>query len=276
MKRLLIVVLLLTTSPLLALETNCSALGELYAVRAMMMKKYSSSYDIDRFVDRRLDALRDPLPGGGYRWVHWVRPEGEAPIDKKLHRVRAARTALDSFEASGDHTFAVRVVVPSKRTLFSGNSPVFVGNVEIRYTADGKTRTISQQINATMQPDTSRTIDLPVIADHADVRLQSGTDNPGESLVEVHFRQAVAEDDPDNPSYPAIRALRRIRGSADARTVDDEIAAAERSVFAGSDPLPLLSIVEDLRRADDLMRSKKEEDHERGDKLLKETLRRLR
>ena len=40
--------------------------------------------------------------------------------------------------------------------------------------------------------------------------------------------------------------------------------------------MPLLAIVQDLRRADELMRSDKAGDQEKGNKLLRETLRRLR
>jgi hypothetical protein len=228
------------------------------------MRTSASSYDVDAFVDKRLEVLRK-----GY--VIWTRPAGEGPFDKKLHRTKAPKDALDSFEASGEHVYAVRVAVPAKRTLFNANNPVYVGNIEIRYTtADGKTQTLKQPIEALMQPDTSRTIDLPVIADSVSVRLGTGTDKPGESLVEVHFKQALPEDDRNNPDYDAVRALQRIRDSSDPRTVDDEIMKIER------DELPLVEIIADLRRADDLIRSKKDDDQVRGNQLLKDTLRRLR
>jgi hypothetical protein len=276
MKHALIAAILLTACPLLAIDTeecrDARTLAALYQVRGAMLNGHSAGSQIDDMVER----LREPLGGGSYRWVRWVRPTGDAPEDKKLHRVRAPKSEPDSFEASGDHAFAVRVVVPSKRTLFAGNNPVWVGNVEVTYSANGRTRTLSQPINAEMQPDTSRTIDLPAIADHVDVRLASATSNPGESLVEVHFRQAVPEDDPDNPAYDTIVALRRVREHDDPRYIDDEIARAERAMYPSADPVPLLTIVTELRRADDLMRSKKDEDREKGEKLMHEALRRLR
>jgi hypothetical protein len=253
-------VLLFAATPLLADE--CTALRELYAVRAMAL---SSAYSVDSHIDKRLNVLRAG-------WVRWVRPAGEGPYDKKLHRTKATKSALDDFEASGEHAYAVRIAVPAKRTVFYGNNPVYVGTVEIRY--DGKT--ITEKINATMQPDTSRTIDLKTIADRVDVRLASGSDKPGESLVEVHFKQAVAEDDPKNPNYETVRALQRIRGSSDPRTIDDEIEDLEERVVPDATPLPLVEIITELRRADDLIRSKKDEDQERGNRLLRDTLRRLR
>jgi hypothetical protein len=266
--------LLFAAAPLLA--DDCTLLRELYAVRAVMMKTYSSSYDVGAFIDKRLDVLREPLPGGGYRWVRWVRPGGEGPFDKKLHRPKASKDALDSFETSGEHAYAVRVAVPAKRTLFNGNNPVYVGNIEIRYTTAGQTHTMKQPIETLMQPDTSRTIDLPEIADTVDVRVGTGSDHPGESLVEVHFKQALPEDDRNNPDYDAVRALQRIRSSSDPQIIDDEIADMERRLFPGADPLPLVEIIADLRRADDLIRSKKDEDQEHGSRLLRDTLRRLR
>lgn len=253
------------------------ALGTLYEVRSLMLKRYASSFDVDHFIDRRVDELREPTGDGGYRWVRWVRLEGEAPIDKHGHTVGAATSAPqpDRFEASGAHAFAVRIAVPRKRSLLNGNSAVTVGNVEVRYTVDGRTKTIREQWNAQLNPDNSRTIDLPSIADHVDVAVEARAAKPGESLVEVHFRQAVAQDDPANPDYPTIVALNRIRGSNDARAVDEAIAELEHDLFPNAEPLPLLQIVEDLRRADDLMRSKKDADVEKGERLLKETLRRL-
>jgi len=266
MKRLAFVTLLLAAP---AFADDCAVLRELYAVRAVALQSSSSSYSVDSHIDKRLDVLREG-------WVRWVRPSGEGPFDKKLHRTKAPKNALDNFNASGEHAYAVRVAVPAKRTLFNSNNPVYVGTVEIRYTAGGRTKTITESIDALLQPDTSRTIDLQAIADRVDVRLASGTDRPGESLVEVHFKQAVAEDDPDNPNYGAVRALKRIRGSSDPRTIDDEIEEMEERLVPGATSLPLVEILADLRRADDLIRSKKDEDQERGNQLLRDTLRRLR
>ena len=267
MKRLFAAAVFFAATPLLA--DDCALLRELYAVRAMWLKPYSSTYEVDSFVDKRLEALRK-----GY--VIWVRPTGEGTFDKKLHRTKAPKSALDNFEASGMHAYAVRIAVPAKRTLFNANNPVYVGVVDIRYTANGKSRVLREEINALMQPDTSRTIDLPAIADSVDVRLGSGTDKPGESLVEVHFKEAVAEDDRNNPNYDAVVALKRIRGSSDPRAIDEEIADMERRLVPNSTPIPLVEIIAELRRADDLIRSKKDEDQERGNRLLRDTLRRLR
>ena len=257
--------------------TDCAAatqLATLYQIRSMMLRPYSSSYDVDNFIDKRLDALREPLSGGGFRWVRWVRPTGSPEYDKHGHNVVAVQgTGTDNFESSGDHAFAVRVAVPSKRSLFKGNNPVYVGTVHVRYTVAGRERTKDEAVNNWMNPDTTRTIDLGTIADHVEVNLDSATakSDVKESLVEIHILKAVAQDDPANPNYATITTLRHLRNTLTPEIIDDEIAKLEPS-----DSLPLYRVVHDMRDAERLMNSKKEDEQEKGRQLLKDTLRRLR
>jgi hypothetical protein len=263
----LILLLLLVAVPASAIDTgDCARLATLYEIRSLMLKRYSSSYEVGQAIDRHLTDMRR-----GY--IIWVRRDSDAPTDKKVHKLRGA-AGTDRFESESDHAFAVRVVVPSKRSLFNGNNPVSVGGVTITYTVNGRPKTRTERIDTIMNPDTSRTFDLGVIADHVQVAVES--ESRSEAVIETHFKQAVAEDDPANPQYATIQSLRRLGSSPSAYTIDNEVAAIERSMFGSSDSLPLLSIIEDLRRADDLIRSKKTDDQEKGDKLLKETLRRLR
>lgn len=284
MKRAILFLTFLLASPLLAINENCQStlthLHTLYDLRALLLKSYTTPYDVQRFAERRIEELREPLPGGGFRWVRWVRPTGEGPTEKDAHNVIAVRDAgdPDRFEASKDHAYAVRVVVPRKRSLLKANSPVYVGTAHVTYELDGRTRTRDEAINQWMNPDTSRTIDLGGIADrvHVSVDVATAQKTSKQAVTEVHFRKAVSEDDPANPAYSTVRMLDRVRQSPDPVTVDAEIAALERSLFPGSDPLPLLTLIGDLRRADTLMRSEKPEEQEKGSKLLKETLRRLR
>lgn len=279
------VFILLLAVPILAGNRNdcddLTHLGSLYQLRSMMMRRYTSSDDIQRFIDRRVDELREPMSEGGYRWVRWVRPSGDGPTDKHVHSVRAVHDSgdPDSFEATGDHAYAVRVVVPSKRSLFKGNNPVYVGDVQLTYNdASGRRRTETKHVNRWMNPDTSQTYDLSGIYDRvlATAQVSSESRDKKEAVAEIHFKQAVAQDDPANPAYSTIKALTRIRETPDPSTVDSEIAALETSLFPGSESVPLLTIMHDLRHADELMRSEKIDDQEKGNKLLKETLRRLR
>jgi hypothetical protein len=275
--------LLCAAAPLLAVESDdCRGYQQmaiLYEIRGLMLKPYTSSFDIGRVIDRQLDQLRGPTPDGGYRWVRWVRPTGDAPYDKHGHTVAAVNgSGSDRFEASGQHAFAVAVVVPQKKSMFSGNNPVYVGTVHVSYTSNGRTRSKDEAINSWMNPDTSRTIDFDAIADRAEASLDvsTGAKDARNALVEIHFRNAVAQDDPDNPAYDTIVSLQRIRNDTDSHAIDDEIARLERALFPESEPIPIASIVRDLRRADELMRSKKTEDQEKGQKMLQEALRRLR
>jgi len=271
--------------PVFAIDrSDCEALthlGTLYQLRSLMMRTYTSSSDVESFIDQRIDELREPIPDGGYRWVRYMRPDGGGPTDKHVHSVRAVHEAGDPdlFEATGHHVYAVRVVVPSKRSLFKGNNPVYVGDVRIAYN-DGNAlpKTDVKHINRWMSPDTSQTFDLGGIFDNVVVTaaVSANERDTKEAVAEIHFKEAVAQDDPSNPAYPTIKALTRIRSTPDAETVDGEIAALESSLFPTSQSVPLLTIMRDLRRADELMRSQKTEDQEKGGKLLKETLQRLR
>ncbi len=272
MKRLLFLLALAT--PLFAVTTNeeCRGyqqLATLYQVREMMIHGAGDSR-IDDVVDDQLAVLRRG-------WIRWVAPDHDAPRDKHVHVVAASNgSTTDNFEASGEHPFEVKVVVPSKRSLLNKNNPVYVGTLHVSYSAGGRTRTKDLPVNAWMNPDTSNTLDLGGIAEHAEAAVTASTRNPNEAVVEIHFIQAVAEDDPANPAYDTIQSLVHVRRNTDADTIDDEIARAERAVYPNSDPIPLARIVRELHRANEMLRSNKEEEQKKGQKLLEESLRRLR
>jgi len=269
-----------TSSFALERDEQCRAythLGALYEIRSLMARNYVSSYDVQKAIDRRIETLRVPLADGGYRWVRWVRPDKNAPDDKQVHEVRASRNSTpDTFEATADHPFNVKVIVPSKRSLLNGNNRVYIGTLRVSYTVNGRSYNKELAINDWMNPDTSRTIEFDTIADHAEATVDVSTNDPGKAVAELHFRQAVAQDDPANPDYATIQSLNRIRSSTDAATIDAEIAAVEQGIFPGSESLPLLTVLDELRRADKLIHSSKTDDQDKGQKLLKDTLSRLR
>src|ERR1051326_5478734 len=272
MKRL--IVLLAFATPLFAVTTNeeCRGyqqLATLYQVRELMLHGAGDSR-IDDVIDDQLKDLR-----GG--WWRGFAPNHAAPRDKHVHVVAAANgSSTDNFEASGDHPFEVKVVIPAKRSLLNKNNPVYIGTLHVSYSLNGRTRTKDLPVNAWMNPDTSNTLDLGGIADHAEAAVTASSRNPGEAVVEIHFIQAVAEDDPANPAYDTIQSLAHVRRYTDENTIDEEIAKTERAVFPGSDPVPLAHIVRELRRANDMLRSSKEDEQKKGQKLLEESIRRLR
>lgn len=255
------------------------ALRSLYGVRELMMGPYASGYEIGGFIDQQLNELRDPLPSGGYRWVRFVRPSGDGPVVKREHLISSdfASGNRDAFEAEADHSFAVRIVVPRKRSLLKGNKEAWVGNVRIRYVKDGQERVMEKRINEWLAPDTSRSFDLGMIADQAVVAAEAATRSAHvkDSLVEIHLRQAVAQDDPENPNYETIAALKRIGSSPDPVTLDLEIARLERRFFPGIDVVPFTTIGVRLREVEKLLVSEKEEEREKGRKMLAETVRAL-
>jgi len=276
MKKMFLGLLLLPVCAFAVETGDCARdtlLASLYELRAVMIHG-GSSYDINKYIDARTDAMRGPMSNGSYRWVHWARPSGSPQYDKKTHTVNAVHgNGNDTLEASADHVYAVRVAVPAKRSLIHGNNPVYVGTLHVRYTVDGRDRTKDEPINNWMNPDTTKTIDLNAIADHVEASVDSSTNknDANEALVEIHALKAVAQDDPSNPNYDSIMTLKRIRDAYDPLVIDDEIQR-----LAPNDDLPLMHIVHDLRHADELIHSKKTDDQEKGERLLKETVRRLR
>lgn len=261
--------------PVSAVADECddlATLRALYEVRDLMFHPYVSSWDVTRRIDDHMDRLREPLPEGGYRWVDWVRPVGDGPVVKREHLIRTdfRSGSTETFEADSSVPFSVRVVVPRKRSLVRGNNQAWIGQITVRFWKDGEAETIDRVINQWLQPDTTRIIDLGVIADRAEVAVETATSrgNEGESLVEIHFLQAVPRDNPANPNYQGLEALKRLKASTDPVTLDLEIARYERLLFPGIEVTPFTTLVTRIRAAEQLLRSEKAEEQEKGRKEL--------
>lgn len=275
--RKLAIFLLLLVAPAAFASDDCSqveALDALYGVRDLVIRN-AGSYTITSAIDDAIENLRGPQSDGSYRWVQWVKPSGTPPTLKREHPVSAVQGSgtTDSFEASGEKPFAISVVVPKKRSLFSGNNPSWIGEVVIEFTLDGKTRTRKETINAWLNPGTSRTFDLGTIADDARVRAETATNaktTKGEALVEIHFLQAVEQDDPENPQYETIRSLQRVRSSSSPEVLDAEIGKLERRLFPSLQTYRFTYLISKTREAEELLLSTKAEDQDKGKKLLKE------
>lgn len=268
--------------PLGAQVEDCAELAglrALYDVRQLMLSPYPDSYGISRRIEQHLDWLRGPLPEGGYRWVRYVRPAGDGPVVKRDKLVRADHSTeeLETFEAEAPAPYAVRVVVPRKRSLTKANNDVWVESVTIRTWRDGERVETEKRIGQWLKPDNSRTFDLEGIVDRAEVSVEAATAPAwrGQALVEVHFRQAVAQDDPANPNFETVRALDELRIAADPATLDLEIARLEQRLFPGVAVTPFTTIVHRLRQAEALIRSEKEEERLKGEKELAELMRTL-
>jgi len=283
MKRSLTCLLLLVLSAPVGASGDCpdvEALNALYGVRELVIRD-APSYTISSEIDDQIERLREPLPGGGYRWVRLVRPaDGEGPFDKTRHFVRSASVdSPDIFEAEAANAWAVSIVVPRKRSLFHSNKESWVGDATITCTVEGRTETRRESIQRWMKPDTKHTVDLGgAIADSCRVRVETATRTEfldEEALVEVHIREAVEEDDPDNPNAEAIRILRKIRYSASPETLDYEIAKLERRLFPNLYSYPFATLLAETREAQKLLASEKEDDQKKGREKLEEVVKDL-
>lgn len=275
----LLVASLLVTTPAAAADcqADVAALRALYELRHELLRPYSNTYGASQRVDAHIDRLREPLPGGGYRWVQWVRPSDDPPVSKHEHLIASGfdTGAFDEFEASGAHPFGIRVAVPRKRSLTKANKEAYVGRVEIRYWVDGRQRTMSKDINSWLSPGTMKGIDLGVIAERAEVTIETAARNASkrEALVEIHFKQAVAQDNPENPGYEAIQSLRRVQSNLTPVALDYEIARFERRLFPELTSTPYTTLIMKVREAEKLLRSEKSEDQEKGKRMLSEVSR---
>lgn len=252
-------------------DVDVRALNALYDVRDLLITR-SSSYTIDNRISMHIENLRDPLPQGGYRWVIWVKPTSDAPVQKKTHVVSSVKDDGDTetFEATGDHPFEVRVVVPRKRSTFSANKSVYVNKLVVRYEKDGRQQQLEKTIDKWMAPDTSQSFDLGGIADRADAQLEVATRSTDakQAVAEIHFRRAVATDDPDNPHYETIQALRSLSSDPSPDRLEREITIREKRLFPDARFVRLVPLFEQIRTATDLIKSEKPEEQEKGKKAL--------
>lgn len=275
MRKLLLSLLVVLSSMSAFAVVDCDvdvrALDALYDVRDLLITR-SSTYTIDNRIAMHIEQLRDPLPQGGYRWVIWVRPTSDAPVQKKSHVVSSVKDNGDSetFESTGDHAFEVRVVVPRKRSTFSANKGVYVKKLVVRYELNGKQQQFEKAIEKWMAPDTSQTFDLGGITDRADAQLEVATKGADakQAVAEIHFRQAVATDDPDNPHYETIQALKSLATDTSPDRLEREITIREKRLFPDARFVRLLPLFEQIRTATDLIKSEKAEDQEKGKKSL--------
>jgi len=284
MKRLAVVLAVVLSTIGLRADDACiedvRTLGMLYQIREMVLSPSDSNWEISQRIDQLVDLMREPLPDGGYRWVHMIRPDAGGPVEKDGHMVQAIHATgdLDSFESTQPAVYAVRIVVPRKKSLFRANEKVWVERVVLRIRADGGESERIEKIGKWMSPDTSRTIDLGVIADRVDARAEVATApaTKGQALVELHFLEAVPRDDPDGPHYDAIMTLGRIRNDLSPENVDLEVGRLEKRLYPASDPFAVTLLLTRLREYDRLMKSDKPEDQEKAKKKFSEIERSLR
>ena len=260
-------------------DADVHALGVLYEIRGLMLSPRVSSWDVTKRIDERLEEARESLPGGGYRWVDIVRPIGDGPVDRSEHLVQAAvgSPGADLFEASSAIPYAVKIVVPRKRSLFRGNERVWIESVSIRYVVDGETKTVEESMQRWMTPNSTRTFDLKDVTERADVVLEVATDpdKTGQALVEVHFAQGVPRDNPDNPRYLTVEVLKRLRYDLDPSSLDLEIGRVEQRLFPSARVLPLTTIVGRIREYQAALQSEEEKEKEQASKMLEEIVKAL-
>jgi len=267
----------LAAQPYGSCDEDVETLRVLYDLRRVMIRDGAPQYDIDRVIETNIDRLREPLPSGGHRWVRLVRPSGDGPVTKKERLIAASGTAIEEFDSEENDVFSVRIVVPRKRSVRRANNEVWIERVIVRYETNAGKKTIERSYKQWFPPDSSKTIDLPGIAERVEVVVETRARESAvrETLVETHFRLAVPQDDPASPFAQQVALLKRLNGNANQASVELEIARTEQRVFPQLPVFPVAGISSRIRQAELLLRSEKEEERERGRRLLSEAVRML-
>ena len=257
MKAIILIVVALLTTPVSAqdwaenLESDLELLGALHQIRAMWVDPDVAEWEIDRWIGDRIDSWRGPLPDGTHQWVLRDRPETEV-TDRSEHLVYGTRGEPATFEDGDAWVYAVRIVVPRKRSLFRGNKRVWIERLTIRVREEGGAPTEEIiPVGRWFAPNTSQTWDLDAIVSRADVFVEAYADpeNRGEALAEIHFLESVESDDPSGPHYRSIQTLSGLAGWLNAERIDGEIERVEARLIPGARSVPVALVVRHLEEA---------------------------
>ncbi len=283
MKRALLAFALLLVPIAAPAQESCPEdvflLRNLYELRELMLLPSSGSWDFSERLNGQIDAIREPLGDGTYRWVDYSVPRSDGPVTRRDRLVNTADGTgdFDSLEASGTKIYAVRLVVPRKRSLFRANESLRIGMLRITTVTDGESSTREMPLDRWFSPDSSKTIDLDGIADRVTVSVAATThaEDVGEALVEIHLLQAVPTDNPDNPHFDTLQVLRRLGSSWDPYVLELEIGRAEQRLFPEARPLPLLVVLPQLREVQRLLSSEEPADRNKAIEELSKALKSL-
>jgi hypothetical protein len=281
MKRLMTILLLTAALPVTAdwrdsRWRDVESLGTLYQVREQLVDRRVSDWELSRFIDREIDRLLEPLPEGGHAWVVHVRPDSEV-VRRSGHLVRGTLVEPATYEHAESWVYAVRLVVPRKRSLLRGNNAVWVGGYRVMILEPDGTRSEREiEIGRWMQPGSSTTLDLETIASNVRVVAWAATEaeHQGEALLEIHTLRSVTRDDPENPYHETITMLRDLRRSVTPGRVDSEIDRLERRIFPRKRPMQVGRLVELLSEAQALLEHEDPAEREKAGAVL-ERMRRL-
>lgn len=233
------------------LESDLELLGALHQVRAMWLDPDVAEWQIERWIDDRIETWRGPLPDGSYQWILRGRPESEV-VKRSEHLVYGSLDQPARIEEGDAWVYGVRVVVPRKRSLFRGNNPVWVGRITIR-TRDDSGAPVEEvvPVERWFAPNTTQTWDLDAIVPRADVILEAAAEpeHRGASLVEIHFLESIERDDPSGPHYDSIQMLSEMSGWLSAERIDSEIERLESRLIPGARSVPVASVAQLLEEA---------------------------
>ena len=221
-----VVVSLMMAAPVVAQSVDQVATDALVIERvAQVADRDLPTRLLGRIVDEDIELLRGRRADGSYQYASWERFEGSRVTESFSVQPREDR--METFQVRAANVYRVIIDIPSRRMVLRKNRPVWVERVDVELVPDGasQARTESFEVKAWLQPEESRTVDLPAIARQATVKVIATADpKGGYGNIEVALVQARIVDRADSPYASAVTAAKAVE-----RALDDGNAATVRA-----------------------------------------------
>lgn len=182
-----------------------------------------------RIVEEDIELMRMARADGTYEHATWQRLEASRVTAQFSIQPREDR--METVEVRGTNVYRAIIGVASRRLLFRSNRPVWVERVDVEYVGEGSpdTRQTSIDVKSWIQPGQLRTVDLPVMARRATVRVVATADaKAGYGNLDVALVQARLTDDADSPFAGAVEAAKAILRALEYNDVPSVRAMAQR------------------------------------------------
>jgi hypothetical protein len=207
-----------------------------------------SKRDLPRDLLRRMIAddielLRGKRPDGTYAYATYDRME--ASRKEESYSIEDAKKSL-RLEMRGAWIYRLIITSPARKLLVSHNRHVFIERVEIEYLPAGSTssKVKTLDVNAYIEPGTSRNVDLDEVARQATARVYVHADPEGYGNIQLALLEAKIFDNPDSPYADAVSSAKAILRGIDNNDIPSIRAMAQRMANGLQPSAPAVAAVD--------------------------------
>jgi hypothetical protein len=164
---------------------------------------------LKRIVTEDIELMRGRRTDGSYEFASWER--FEASRVKDGFSVQPRSDKMETLEIKGEYVYRVILDAAERRLVVRKNRPIWIERVDFEYVPLGTTTSavLSNEVKAWMQPGEIRTIELPVIARQAKVKVIATADEKGGyGNITVALVQARIVDNADSPYADAVTSAK--------------------------------------------------------------------